>query len=403
MTDPAILELERRLRRYPVDRYPVQHATARFHLGVALADAGDLDAAEAALRAAAALFGDTRLWVEQAKALNALGAVLRLAGRFGEAAAALAEAAESFRTAAQPLEEGAARFNLGLVRRSLREHEGAAAVLEDARRLLDERRVPAQAAAAARELGVTLLEIGDLASASEWLEEAARLCAEHGDRAGLGAALNALGLARLAAGEPAAAVEALRDAAAAHPRPVRPQEHAMAKANLALAHERGGNLARARMAAAQALAVPEAPPPVVEQARAALARLGPPDGAVLAVLDEEPVERWPAVVREELRRLLGSPVEEREAELGRWVEATAGRGADFAEAWLAALLELPPTEFETLVRAIVRAAGRLEPGAAERVRAEVASASARFHVPQLLRLREIFDRAAADLGQRSWS
>jgi Flp pilus assembly protein TadD len=52
----AVDELEERLRRHPVDRYPVQHATAQFHLGVLRARRGELDRAEAALAAAAALF-----------------------------------------------------------------------------------------------------------------------------------------------------------------------------------------------------------------------------------------------------------------------------------------------------------------------------------------------------------
>src|SRR5215210_3171250 len=45
----AISELEAGLARYPVDRYPVQHATAQFHLGVAFANAGEVERAEAAL------------------------------------------------------------------------------------------------------------------------------------------------------------------------------------------------------------------------------------------------------------------------------------------------------------------------------------------------------------------
>jgi len=57
----AIAQLEERLRRYPDDRYPVQHATARFHLGAALAQASDLAGAEEALVVAAHLFDAHRL------------------------------------------------------------------------------------------------------------------------------------------------------------------------------------------------------------------------------------------------------------------------------------------------------------------------------------------------------
>ncbi|MBA2298136.1 MAG: hypothetical protein H0W14_08885, partial [Actinobacteria bacterium] len=41
----AIQELEERLLRYDAARYPVQHATTRFHLGVVLADAGRVEEA----------------------------------------------------------------------------------------------------------------------------------------------------------------------------------------------------------------------------------------------------------------------------------------------------------------------------------------------------------------------
>ena len=397
----AIHELEDRVQRYPADRYPVQHATAQFHLGIALTNDGRLADAEAALQRAVDLF--RTLPLEHAKAVNALGTVLRLAGRLDEAAAAFDEAAAAFEADEHPLEEGAARFNLGLVLRDLGDHTASQAALEEAARLLDERRVPAQAGAAARELGVTLLERGDLDRAADQLQEAARLAAAHGDRAGLGAALNALGLAWLARGDTARAADSFREAAAAHPRGIRPQEHAMAKTNLAVAHERAGDVARARIASAQAAAVPEAPQTVKEQARAVLDRLGAPAGDLLAILDDEPHERRAVLVREEVVRLVASAPEERDAELARWVEETAVRGADFAETWLNALLELPTDELETLVRGVVAAVGGLDAETAERVRAAVAAASARFHVPQLMRLRETFDRFAAELGQQPWS
>src|SRR5215212_11475176 len=89
----AIEELEERLARFPPERYPVQHATAQFHLGVALANAGRPAEAERALHVAARLFAPDRLPTEHAKATNALGAALRLAGRLDEAAAAFSRAA----------------------------------------------------------------------------------------------------------------------------------------------------------------------------------------------------------------------------------------------------------------------------------------------------------------------
>ncbi|MDP9401574.1 MAG: hypothetical protein M3P39_11665, partial [Actinomycetota bacterium] len=92
-------ELEERLRRFPAQRYPVQHATAQFHLGVAHAQTGDLAGAELALATAARLFDPRALPAEHGKAMNALGAVLRLAGRAAEAMEVLARAAAAFEAA----------------------------------------------------------------------------------------------------------------------------------------------------------------------------------------------------------------------------------------------------------------------------------------------------------------
>src|SRR5919199_4190709 len=94
--EPAIAELEQRLARYPPDRYPVQHATAQFHLGVALINARAPVEGRRALERAAALFGEVGLRVEHAKALNALGAALRDSGEPEGAARAFADAADEF-------------------------------------------------------------------------------------------------------------------------------------------------------------------------------------------------------------------------------------------------------------------------------------------------------------------
>ena len=402
----VLSELEDRLRRYPEERYPIQHATAQFHRGIELTNRGRLDEAADALGRAERIFDPGRLPVEHAKTLNALGAVLRLRGQAEEAAALFERAAAALMEAGQPLDAGAARFNLGLARRDAGDEEAAIAALEQARDLLDPERVPAQAAAAARELGAILLAAGDPERALPSLEGAVRLAEQSSDRAGLGAAANALGLARLATGDPVGAIDDFRSAVVAHPRTIRPAEHAMAKANLALAHEAAGDERRARIAAAQARTVAGAPDPVARQAEAVLDRLGRPRGDLMSLLDAEPPERWPGLVRDELLRLLDEPPAERDAELGAWVGAEVARlqnGVEIVEAWLATLLELPPPDMETLVRGIVGATGRLDPEAAERVRADVGAATARFHMPQLLRLEDAFDRCAVELGQRPWS
>jgi len=402
----AVGELEERLRRYPDDRYPVQHATAQFHLGVALSRRGDLDGAERALGASAGLFDPARMPVEHAKALNALGAVQRDLGRQDDASESFSRAVELFDRSGSELERAAALFNLGLVRRDLGEARSAAESFREARSIFEERRLPAQTAAAARELGATMLSTGDLDEARAALVQAADLADRAGDRAGLGAAANTLGIVHLAAGHAGEAILAFREAASAHPRGVRPGDHAMAKANLALAHEEAGDGPRARLAARQALGVAGAPAPVREQASAVLLRLGGGSGDLMTVFDGEPRKRWPAVVREEVVRWADAPADEQRGEAAGWIRGQLARpeeATELAEALLGALLELPAGEMDALIRATVEALGDREPGERDRFRSAVRGAMSRFHVPQLMRLKEAFTRHADDLGvDGSW-
>ncbi|MBA3735225.1 MAG: tetratricopeptide repeat protein [Actinobacteria bacterium] len=389
-----ILELEQRLARYDAARYPVQHATTRFHLGVVLADAGRVEEAIESLASAAELFDPDALPVEHAKALNALGAALRLAGELDSAEASFERATELFERSSLKQEHGAALFNLGLVRRE-RDPAAAAECFRRAASIL----AGGLEAAAARELGATLLALGELEEATPMLERAVAL-AERGDAAGYGGALNGLGLARLAAGETEAAIESFRQAAGAHPRGVRPAEFAMAKANLALAYEQHGYTPRARLAARQALGVAEPPVPVSAQAMAVLERLGSATAEDLRrVLDDEPQESWEGIVREELARSGEAPAEVRRADAVAWID---GSSVERAEAWLGGLLELPPERMETLIRSALEALGPRDAAVKGRFRSDVTRAAARFHVPQLLRLEEIFRRTAAELGE-PWS
>lgn len=405
--DDIVHELEQQLRRYPADAYPIQHATAQFHLGVALANAGRVEGAIAALRRAADLFQPQQTSVEHAKALNALGAALRLAGQSDEAIRCFERAARLFDERRLPLEQGAAYFNLGLARRDASDGEAAIAAFRRARELLDASTVRAQAGAAARELGVALLGRGKTEEALTVLSEARELAEEAGDLAGLGGATNALGLAYLGAGNPIQAARAFRDTVGANPRSVRPQEFAMAKANLALAYEQAGDHSRARLAALQALAVPELPPAVREQGQGVIDRLGTEPGEIHDVLDEEPAGRWLALMREELIRWADSDAETRAAEAAAWVEGALARtasGAERAEAWLGGLLEMPPEAMERVIYSTLEAAGRADDSEQQRWRADVAGAMVRFPVPQWTRLKEIFNRLASELGQgASWS
>jgi tetratricopeptide (TPR) repeat protein len=394
--------LEEHLRRYPPDRYPVQHATAQFHLGVALTNAARAEEAEAALAAAVRLFEQSRLAVEQAKALNALGAALRLSGRREPARDAFERAVGAFEALDRPLEEGAAAFNLGLVLRELGDDEGARVALERARRLLDP--APAQAAAAARELGALLLQAGH-ESATPTLRQAVELAEQADDLAGRGAAANALGLALLGEDDVHGAVGVLRAAVASHPRSVRPREFAMAQANLALAWERAGEAERARVAARHAVGVPSAPPPVREQAESVLRRLGPGDRDLLALVATAPEDERAVLVRDEVARWGDVDDERLREELGVWIdEGLATGGDELAELLLNVLLELLPRDLERIAGSLLLAAAERGQDVLDDAHCRVRDAARSFHAPQADRLQDVFARAAAEAGiGAAWS
>ncbi len=401
--EPAdtVAVLREHLRRYTVERQPLQHATAQFHLGGALLQQGELDEAEASYSIAAAVFAARGAHPEQAKALNGLGATLRAADRLDLAVRALQHAAAGLATAGLTLEEGAARYNLGLVMRESGRPRAAADALQRARALLDPATVPAQAATAARELGTTLLELGELAAAQTTLTEAVELADRSGDQAGLGAAANTLGLSRLADGRPARAVDAFRTATAANPRGARPQEFAMAKANLACAHEQAHEPARARLAARQALAPPGVPAPVRAQATGVLERLGADSSDLRAVLETDSPEARLALVREELTRIADADAAGRAIDMRDWIEAITASAmdpADVAELWLGGLLELPPDRLKGLVSAAVVACVGIDAEVRESFREAVVRGMVRFHVPQWMRLQDTFSQAADAVG-----
>lgn len=369
----ALRELEARIAQHPPDRYPVQNATASFHLGSLLADAGRGEEAAAVLTRAIDLFGRARMEVERAKALNALGAALRVAGREPEAEGPFREAAAAFASAGLAAEEGAALHNLGLVTRDPERFRGARTRFAAAGETRHE-------AAALRELGVLHLEAAEPEEAVSALVESVELAERAGDLAGLGAAANALGLAQLALGDASAAIGSFRSSAGAHGRGVRPAEHAAAKANLALAHERAGDASRARLAARQALSVGAAPAPARALAEAVLSRLPAASGDLVAVLADEPEERRLAVAREEVVRWAEAPPEDRRREAAAFAAAAT---ADLLEPLLGALLELPPDGLDAV-------ASELAADADERFRRAFERAAVRYPTPQLLRLRQAF-------------
>jgi len=392
-----------RLGQYPVGRYPVQHATTQFHLGSVLLHAGDARAALDALVTSRTIFAVAGMRLEQAKATVQLGVALRIEGRLHEATAAFISAASDFGDLQQPAEQAAASYNLGLAHQDAGQHEAAHAAWAAAHDLFLVAQYPGRAAVAARDHGASLLQAGHIAAALPLLEEAVALADRAADEPVVGAAANALGLARLAQGEPSSAVTALQRALAGFPRMTRPTEYAMVKANLGLAHEQSGDPARARLAARQALAIPSAAAPVRHQADELLHRLpGRPEQDLAAVLDSEPPPQWPTVLREELLRWVELPATDRSALVGGFLDHVLDRpdgSYDLAEAYLAVLVELPPRPYGLLVDAVVAACAARPDAAAERMRAVLGSALARFALPQWQRLAAALNAAAQAAGQ----
>ncbi|MPY80601.1 MAG: hypothetical protein GEV04_19560 [Actinophytocola sp.] len=405
-TDP-VAELRERLTRYPAETYPVQHATAQFHLGGLLAAANRVDEARAALVRASELFGADRMPVEHAKALNGLGAVHRLTGELDRAEECFASAERRFAESDLPLERGAAMFNLGLVCRQRQDEAAALNWFRLAAELFDPEQAPAEAAATARETAASLLAAGAPQAALDALAPASAYAEATGDVAARGAVANLTGLAHLALDAPADAIEDFTLAVAANPRGVRPSEYAMAKANLALACEREERPDHARLAATQALGVPVAADAVRTQASGVLDRLGRSACALPEVLDTVDQDAWSPLLREELSRWADADEPDRRAAAGAWIDGQLTRqeaSTALAEVWLGGLLELPPDAMETLIRSTLAALDDKDAAAAKEFRRAVSSAMIHFHVPQWMRLRDTFTAVAAEFdGEQQWS
>ncbi|MGI8535513.1 MAG: tetratricopeptide repeat protein [Mycobacteriales bacterium] len=400
-TDTA--ELEARLARYPARRYPAQYAAAAFHLGTAQLQRRRVSEALSNLRAAHDVFGRLGMRLEQAKALTMHGVALREAGRSDLARQSFERAVTVFVELGQPVEEAAASYDLGLTLQDEGDGPSARQALSRARGLFLAAGYLAQAGAAAREEGASLLASGRFEAARALLQEATSLAERGGDLPGLGAAANALGLAQLASDDAPAAALTFSSAVGAYPRSLRPAEHAMAKANLALAHERAGSPARSRLAARQALAVHGVDPTVRAQAQEILDRLiEEAQLDLLVVLDAEPLEQWPSIIRDEALRWCDAATSERLVAVRGFLDgllARPGTSYDLAESLLAVVLELPPQQYGTLVTAIVQGTGQLDATDGERVRAVVGSALARFAIPQWQRLASSLNTAAAAAGE----
>jgi tetratricopeptide (TPR) repeat protein len=398
VAQPRQESLVDKLARYPVDRYPVQHATAQFHLGSALLQTGETAPALEALTVAGRVFARAGMPLETGKATVMLGVGLRAAGRLEEAAEAFSTAGEILAAADSPVEQAAAAYNLGLVLQDRHDLDGARAAWSRARELFLAAGYPAQAGAAARDHGASLLTSGNVPEALALLEQAAALAERAGDDPGTAAAANVLGLAHLAGGDAVSAVAVLRRALAFVPRSVRPADHAMVKANLALAHEQAGDRSRARLAALQAAATPSAAAPVRAQAQQVLCRLpGDASGDLLSVLDGEPREQWVLTVREEVLRAAELPRAGRGDVVRGFLDGVLARpeaSYALAQTLLSVLLELPPRTYTLLVESVVAACAGRPADEDERLRAVLGSAMARFAMPQWQRLAASLNAAA---------
>ncbi len=397
--------LRERLRRYPAGRYPVQHATASFHLGCTLIGRDRTEEAVEALATARELFAG--LPIEQAKAANMLGVARRAAGDLSGAASCFEAAAAAFAGGDHDDEGAAAAFNLGLVRAQQGDTDAALDAFERAGRQFERCGAAAAAIAAERERAGVLLAGARFEEAAEAAGRAAERSLDAGDQAGHGGAANTLGLAQLARGRFDDAVAAFRAAAASNPRTVRPRGYAMAKANLALAWAEAGEPARARMAARQARHAPEVDPPVAHQAERVLATTGTGGDAedTLAVLAAVGPEGWEPLLREEVARWVdgGRPGLEVAGEVPtRAVLSSPDPGAA-AAAWLGVLLEVPPAAMEALIDTALARTRALPEADQDRFRRAVIGAMGNFHVPQWLRLRDTFAARAASAGTGDWS
>ncbi len=403
MTAPSGETLEQRLRRFPRDRYPVQHATTQFHRGAQLLHAGRVPDALDALQAASDGFATAGLTLERAKCAVMLGVALRLAGRLEEAAGACTDAAEALGSLGAPAEQAAALYNLGLVRQDTGRSVEACAAWSTAQELFVAAGHLDRAAAAARDAGAALLAGGDVAGARTLLEQSVALAEQADDQLGVGASANALGLACLAAHDVPAALDALRLARACFPARLRPAEFAMATANLALGYEQAGSSARARLLARQALAVPATAGPVRAQARALLERSpGSRAQDLVTALTDEPLDHAAEVLREQLLGLDEPSTPLRREVIQAVVAGLTGapeRSYDLGESMLSVLLEQPPELYDELITALVQVTGALPPEGGERVQAVVASALARFAMPQWQRTVAALNDAARAHGQ----
>lgn len=403
--DSTAATLRQRLADRPADRFPIDHATTRYHLGLVLASADDLGGAEESLVEAARLF-EHRLPVEWARTLNALGAVLRAGNRPHTAEAAFRHAARVFGEHRLHLDHAAATFNLGLAVLDQGRHEEAARWFEQAGSHFPAGAAPVQRSAARREQGAALLLLERPAEALEALQEARELAETASDPDGVAAAANVAGLALLELDRAEEARSAFATSLANAPAATRSGVHAMARANLALACERTGDHRRARFLARQVVTMPAVETAVSDMAREILLRVGDRPGGLVRLLLDAPADEHVPLVRAEMGRWSRLDEVRLEAEIAAWIDeqpTDRSSRAAVAEPWLAALLELPPPQLDRIAAAVNAALVTRPAEVAEPFRAGVSAAMVRFHQPQWRRLQAVFDVMDASRQASPWT
>ena len=169
-----IEDLRQGLARYPVSTHPLEHATLRFNLGMALAESTQADHASHLTAAiehyaeALRVFTATAHPRERARVLTALGAVERELGRPLQARDRFAEALGLVSVESAPAEVGAAANGLGLALADLGERTAAISTYRRAMSAFTDR--PRQLATTLYNLGLVVASEGSPQALSEALD-----------------------------------------------------------------------------------------------------------------------------------------------------------------------------------------------------------------------------------------
>ena len=395
----VIQELEGQLARTPKGLRPHEHAALAYRLGLAHAEAPAGTPEEGLRKAlsyfdvAAAIFDPRYDAVEHARVLNGAGAAHRALGDRARAAKLFEQAAELLEHQGRDDERAGVLNNLGLVRAELGQPELAVAACDVAVELFDrtsaEGRRGRVAALHTRGMahGALRTDEGLEAALADYRQAAAEIELEeapyhHGlVQHSVGTTYSALAVRQPGQRERllAEAVAAFEESLTVFTRGAFPFQHALAKHNLGLAHAALGgaaNLRRALAAFEDSVSVlhPQVHADAWKQAYASLERVEKELGQrfpamsraehFAALLAGCEAEERRALLQERITRILDLPVENRRrAALTELALASTRLQAEDArvlmEAELSVLIELPPDQLESGLRARLEAHRRL--------------------------------------------